>query len=99
MKYSNLKQKNNANCQRGNGNRNAYREDIKMVMPTMYKCPHYKDTRCSMVAPCDGCEINETVEDDLTEIARLAQDNEKLAKQKTDYKGSTFFGSKHGETK
>jgi hypothetical protein len=36
----------------------------------------------------------------LAEIARLAQENEKLAKQATDFGGSAFFGSKHqGETK
>jgi hypothetical protein len=69
-----------------------------MVMPTMYKCPHYKDTRCSMVAPCHECEINETVEDDLTEIARLSQENEKLSEQATDCKGSAFFGKHQGGT-
>jgi hypothetical protein len=70
-----------------------------MVMPPLHQCPHDKSAWCSRVAPCRGCEKNETVEDDLKSIARLAQENEKLAAQKTNFRGSKFFGARQGETK
>jgi hypothetical protein len=52
-----------------------------------------------MCNTCGNKTNNETpILDDLAEIARLAQENEKLSEQATDCKGSAFFGKHQGGT-